>query len=1493
MTRPGRKCFLLLGCAAAALVLPGTARAQGFAANPVIAAGSVDISRTPGTDLITVNSPSAIIDWFPFGRFESVFQSPLPDPYIFLPQGNFGIFQNGANNSNFAVLNRIVPVGASRMQFDGTVISRLQTAAGTVPGGTIVFSSPTGIIIGRTAVFDVGNLLLTSLTVMADGNGQFFVDGRFQLRGGENNPNSAVVTEAGASLTALSEGSWIALVAPRVEHAGTLRVNGSAAYVAGEAVDLRIDQGLFDINVLVGSDQATPLIHSGTTGGPASGRAGDAHAIYMVAAPKNQAITALLSGSVGFDAATSAAVENGVIVLSAGHNVVNGAIDPAPLFAQPASFLITGGRLSSDVTGRATTDFIAGGTGVGALTFEQGVSLSAYGRAQLLADQGYQLRVEGNAILSAANLQPVFLGGGGSDITGGEASIVARSGGRVQIAGNATVDASAVGGVGETFAGGTGTGGTAAVTSDKAAVEIGGSLTMLATGTGATSQQFPASQGGNGVGGTARASALNGGTLRVGGDIVANAAGTGSAGIDGPGTSGTGGTAAVAAASGGAVRIGGNVNLAAAGAGGSVDASSVNPGGNGQGGTAALTAAGGAIELVGGGSLAADGTGGTGANGGAGRGGTASVTAAEGAVTAGAALQLQANGTGGNATASGGRGGDGVGGTVSATADAANGRLALGPLTGRSIGTGGNGGASGRGGNGSGGNLTAGTVSGAQASAATGSATFAAVDLRSEGTGGGGASGGVVSAGTVTLAANAAPVTVSGRVDLNAVATGGSGIIQGTAVGGELIVSATSGATLAAGALSGATVAVGDGGSGNVLGRWRVLANGSAVSLGSADLRASATGTPSDLTASDIRLLNGTVEIAGAGTFGSDGEVRVIADGAGRLTGGDIALASRTGIGISHTNRAAGTLTVDAATFSARTAGNYTASAGTAVTGRNGVVIEAGQAATLHQTTSGGAISVAAGTIATLAGPIAAQQVSVAAQDIVIPAGASVDAGAGTALLDARRNYSAAAGTLVRGGAVDIRAGADASLGETRATGEVSVAAGGNVTLPTAVAGQQVFVAGQDITIAGGGSVDAGAGTALLDARRNYAAAGAVRGGAVDIRAGADAQLGQTSATGALSVTAGGMARFGAAAVGRGVTVTSADIDLQAGGSLGNAGTDFVALRPQPGANPTVLGGASQAAGYTLTQDEAARIRAGVLRVAPLAGQGSADVIVRNLSLAGSGAGVSAFEVAAPGSVRVEGALLLGGAGAADRIGITAGGRVEVVTGGGSIRVRDAAGAPGGSLSIAAADIWVTDAALGGQLAADPNFAGRDAALRANGGADAPRGFVEAGTVRLAPGRTLFVQNSGNAVSFAGITVGAGGLTIVPSGEQPAAVYAFGRRLNPDGSFTTNIAFFRQVDFSRGQSAGYTDQSEFNRCIINTGLCGSVFGGSPPGSGRDPIRGPGLFPLPPAGAADDLIDASAFAAAPLIEEPVTSGADSTLWTDPEEDDDEDDKDEEQ
>ena len=72
----------------------------------------------------------------------------------------------------------------------------------------------------------------------------------------------------------------------------------------------------------------------------------------------------------------------------------------------------------------------------------------------------------------------------------------------------------------------------------------------------------------------------------------------------------------------------------------------------------------------------------------------------------------------------------------------------------------------------------------------------------------------------------------------------------------------------------------------------------------------------------------------------------------------------------------------------------------------------------------------------------------------------------------------------------------------------------------------------------------------------------------------------------------------------------------------------------------------------------------------------------------------------------------------------------------------------------------------------------------------------------------------------------------------------------------------------------YTDESEFNRCNINSGICRGEFV-QIPGLDRPSAFGP--FPIPPQGSADDPLDDSTFAAEPLIEEPVTSGGDSTLW----------------
>src|SRR5207253_11148883 len=74
----------------------------------------------------------------------------------------------------------------------------------------------------------------------------------------------------GAQINALQPGSYVALVAPRVEQGGKVRVDGSAAYVAGEQVTMTMNQGLVDVQVDVGTTDGNGIVHTGETSGPAN-----------------------------------------------------------------------------------------------------------------------------------------------------------------------------------------------------------------------------------------------------------------------------------------------------------------------------------------------------------------------------------------------------------------------------------------------------------------------------------------------------------------------------------------------------------------------------------------------------------------------------------------------------------------------------------------------------------------------------------------------------------------------------------------------------------------------------------------------------------------------------------------------------------------------------------------------------------------------------------------------------------------------------------------------------------------------------------------------------------------------------------------------------------------------------------------------------------------------------------------------------------------------
>lgn len=297
---------------------------QAFQANTASATAAV--STTSNSDVVSVFGPETFINWVPLDTANS------DDLINILPAGTSLTFVGPG--SGYTVLNRILPTGTATsgdprgIAFSGNVTSRLGATDGSI-GGNIWFYSPGGIVVGANAVFDVGGLVLTTNDIDTTG-GLFGAAGEIRFSGTAGS-TSAVTIENGAQINAVANGSnYVAMVASRVVQGGTVTVNGSAAYVAAEQADLTINNGLFDISIGLGTTDANGVVHSGTTTGQSSSPSfntggevtdADARAIYMVAVPKNDALTMLVGGNLGYQPAATASIVNGNVVLSAGANV--------------------------------------------------------------------------------------------------------------------------------------------------------------------------------------------------------------------------------------------------------------------------------------------------------------------------------------------------------------------------------------------------------------------------------------------------------------------------------------------------------------------------------------------------------------------------------------------------------------------------------------------------------------------------------------------------------------------------------------------------------------------------------------------------------------------------------------------------------------------------------------------------------------------------------------------------------------------------------------------------------------------------------------------------------------------------------------------------------------------------------------------------------------------------------------------------------------------
>ncbi|MGX7951571.1 beta strand repeat-containing protein [Tsuneonella sp. HG249] len=494
----------LLSASALALVFaaaPERAQGQtfdrGFQGTPTVNAGSVTVSTGVNATTVDVGSSQAVVTWTP----SSTTTSGTID---FLPSTTTATFTSSL--SDYTILNRIIPGGTATIGLNGTIRSFVSPGAEQLPvtGGNVWFYTPNGFVIGGGAVITVGGLLLStndiSYSVNANGGVSFTnANGATELRGPAG--STASIINNGT----ISASNYVAMVSPRIEQNGLISASRSIAYVAGEQVDLTINAGMFEIAVLSGTTDANGVVHTGTTTGSASTGSADTKTISFVAIPKNEAMTMLLSGNIGYAPASNAFSDGSTIVLVAGD-----ANSPA------GNIRIGEGEFVNGVNGRATGDLTVapappGPSSEGAPTTffrsstnlegGQSVNLTAASGTRIQADNGINLSTGNDAAAGAITVEAIGAGlGSGTIAVTGELTAIAQHEGGTSEDGLTGTDAQ---------------GGTVAVRA------IGGTISAGSIYASASARGgYGALQGGDGTGGSVELASGFGGTITTGSTAI-------------------------------------------------------------------------------------------------------------------------------------------------------------------------------------------------------------------------------------------------------------------------------------------------------------------------------------------------------------------------------------------------------------------------------------------------------------------------------------------------------------------------------------------------------------------------------------------------------------------------------------------------------------------------------------------------------------------------------------------------------------------------------------------------------------------------------------------------------------------------------------------------------------------------------------------------------------------------------------------------------------
>ena len=276
-TRRFTSCSVL--ALATVLVVGATpAGAQSFLGNGTVTSGTGTITNNvPGSTNVTVTTTQTVIDWVPFDNAIANNTS--------IAFQNSGTVASFSGPSAYAVLNRINPADSTRsISMNGT-IQTIAAGAGGAGNGSIYFYSPGGFVIGASAVMDVGSLVLSASPITVTG-GNFI--------SGFGTTNTVVFGQASQAGAAISTNA--------------LSQTANSFTPTSHRAALQHAQHQFSACAWSSPESSTIILahccsHPVTPGRPIPRRlqqwqyhrlghpGGDIHRAYLVAEPKNAAMT--------------------------------------------------------------------------------------------------------------------------------------------------------------------------------------------------------------------------------------------------------------------------------------------------------------------------------------------------------------------------------------------------------------------------------------------------------------------------------------------------------------------------------------------------------------------------------------------------------------------------------------------------------------------------------------------------------------------------------------------------------------------------------------------------------------------------------------------------------------------------------------------------------------------------------------------------------------------------------------------------------------------------------------------------------------------------------------------------------------------------------------------------------------------------------------------------------------------------------------------------